>query len=755
MESDLQTPPRGRIRGSPGNPLTPRTPEEGEEGAADRDPFAQEEGVLRADDAMIPAGEQKEGIPERKEALFDKADVENIVQRVVAGVAQNLLRAAVAPASDDVVPRTPPRGEVLDPIPVGGGGASSANSNNEAHNPGSGLTRYSVHAFRELLLDCDEKFKANRDLMFYFVCLLFTVLDAGFVSPFPEGGHPQVDEWAARRWEEAGGEESFVDMFESVFGAKEQEPEPEPEPENELVEEPFAEPPIADAERKVWDSPMSEAKEPPHSPSSDDEPLLRPRADESDSQEEDLKDGEAEEQDQEQEERGFDENSFSDDEPLIPADVPPIIADEKRAEEKRPHLHRALGSGGRVRQQRDPFLEVPNGRNRQRLRVDDGGEWAQRAQKRAAHFTKVLRDLLAKGDIDASSYDGRPITAAQWNNIKDPLNTPYLRGIFERDRRSEYQSMHRKEVREKRGEGLIPSSLPQEAKEPPAKRAKTIRAMRSRAMKGIPVRIRGRRVDLDAPIGDIVHGGGGDGDSKPLTARDVLGSMDQQRSFRPGKGLVDKPFHSMMVNPKNIVPPDLTDEELEKVSQQTSLVCLWTLMYFSNQSHGDELVPGISEVVFNIAFEDIMNLLRMNPSLIPESHRVFFEDPTFSLMTMRWSKKNAKKKYSDVTEPFAKLARDAPNSDFFKLCFLVVNSFTQIVLADKLRKLLGSKLDDANTSTPASELFQRETLTNTNLLMNNLSISPMKVEQVKQEIPITISENIANFIVHANSRLSR
>lgn len=211
----------------------------------------------------------------------------------------------------------------------------------------------------------------------------------------------------------------------------------------------------------------------------------------------------------------------------------------------------------------------------------------------------------------------------------------------------------------------------------------------------------------------------------------------------------------MMVNPKNIFPPDLTDEELEKVSQQTSLVCLWTLMYFSNQSHGDELVPGISEVVFNIAFEDIMNLLRMNPSLIPESHRVFFEDPTFSLMTMRWSKKNAKKKYSDVTEPFAKLARDAPNSDFFKLCFLVVNSFTQIVLADKLRKLLGSKLDDANTSTPASELFQRETLTNTNLLMNNLSISPMKVEQVKQEIPITISENIANFIVHANSRLSR
>lgn len=738
-------------------PLSP-THEEADSGSPMRTPPTprdEEEEDIEIVDA-VPVGD----VPEEKlrPLVMSREDLDHVVDRAIRNdPLRRMMRAALAADVPEALGRAPD--EILDPIPGVTGSARTEGEGEQAEVP----LFLSIDQFRALVTGIYDEVEDEDHYTFMLLVLLFVAFQSGVFWPFESGVQTpgdRVQEWVEEKWASGGGEGTFRDFVRDNLFEEDDEGDggvdiipgtPEVpgfvpsavEGEEEVSRD---SPPVED-ERKAWDSPLADEGEEevsPLLPNSDDDAFEGDENSSSSGEEALLPSGFSESTDEHKGERVFDEDSFSDDEPVVPASGMEEKLSGRRGKEPRP-----LGSG--EKRGRDFSFDVPNGRNRQRLRIDDGGEWAQRAERRAAHFTTTLRAMLAKGDIDHSVYDGKPITAAQWNNIKDPLNTPYLRGIFERDRRSEYQSMHRKDARERRGEVLGGA----EVKEPAAKRAKAVKAMRSRAMKGIPVRIRGRRVDLDAPIGNVVRDGpeGGSGPKKPLTARDVLGSLDAQRTFRSGKGLVDKPFHSLISNQKNIFPPNLTDDELEKVSQVTSLVCLWTLMYFSNPIHGDEVVPGISEVVFNIAFEDIMNLLRMNPGLIPESHRLFFEDPTFSLMTMRWSKKNVKKKYSEVTEPFAKLARDAPNSDFFKLCFLVVNAFTQILLADKLRKLLGGALVD-NSSTPAFELFQTETLTNTNQLMNNLSLSPMRIESVKQEIPVTISENIANFIVRANTRVS-
>lgn len=377
------------------------------------------------------------------------------------------------------------------------------------------------------------------------------------------------------------------------------------------------------------------------------------------------------------------------------------------------------------------------------LTIGDGGKWDVRAKERAAFWTRQLRDARAAGRIGDDEWDGEDITPKQWN---ERTGTAYLRELFTRDRNNVYQAHRREMIRGNITDTKFDpfsqkGSMATETAEgaPSTKsRKRKIRAISLRSMRALPSRIDERTVVIPAA----------EGMDMGFQLSDILKSMDPQKTFRVGKGLLDNSIHrrimrvhnaSILTSPKK-KPRNGTMIRQEIVEADScARAALEVLLFFANPEHGDALIQGSSDVVYQLSFDDIFNLFRLQPELIPASYKDRFADSpsTADVSTVkRWNSKGVQGKFADSGRRIAREAQQG--DDFFKVVYLAVNALVQLVV---------NEIDPA--SADVSDVSNSQ-----NLLHAVLGMEENERTQLVATISATLNDNIDSFLRHAGRRLS-
>lgn len=358
------------------------------------------------------------------------------------------------------------------------------------------------------------------------------------------------------------------------------------------------------------------------------------------------------------------------------------------------------------------------------LRIGDGGDWHQRAIARASALTKTLQDLLRRGQIDSSQYDGQPITPEQWNN-PSTVSGAYLKGVIRRDRATEYQAHRRSEIRKRvyGGEDIATRS---------SKRT------RQETTENITY-IGGRGVLFDAPVFD------------DITTRDeFVDTFGKRKKPSLGEDGFLNPSLRKLFEPrtaKTMLPADISATDVKTITDTVTTACAWCLLYFANPLHADRLVRGLSAVVFEMTYEDVVELLQNNPFLIPDSQRTLFEEPTFSLRALRQARASGKRnrKIHGNINHF--------DPDVVKLAYMIVNGFIQLVVFDKIGDLFAGM--DEQKPAILTHAFLNDDLSKTRILLNNFSFDDTEIDRIKQEIPTSVNENISQFIAQSHSKVAQ
>lgn len=351
--------------------------------------------------------------------------------------------------------------------------------------------------------------------------------------------------------------------------------------------------------------------------------------------------------------------------------------------------------------------------------VGDGGEWDKRAIARAQYWTSKLEELKRAGQIGDEEWDGSPITPKQWN---ERTGSPYLRELFTRDRASVYQSYRRASIK-----GFVqvrqdPASIDTERSRPTvgAKRRK-LKSLTFRKMRPLPSKLNPDMIVIPA-IGNM---------DTAVELRDIINSMDPVKKFRDNKGLVDNSFHRLMSTERQ----SPGDTQAKPVSR----ACLAVLLYFMNPRHGDALIPGSSDVVYSLAFNDAVHLIRMQPGTLPVEHTGAFFGPRGAfagspVAVDRWNGKDAAARFSDVASVVAQEAREG--SDYFRVVYLAVNAFMSIMLT-------------RTRENPEEEQASR------NLLVGILGMDFYEqIDSVLDAMEKSFLDNLALFLQRADRRLS-
>ena len=354
------------------------------------------------------------------------------------------------------------------------------------------------------------------------------------------------------------------------------------------------------------------------------------------------------------------------------------------------------------------------------LRIGDGGDWHQRAITRASALTKTLRDLLRRGQIDSSQYDGQPITPEQWNN-PSTVSGAYLKGVIRRDRATEYQAHRRSEIRKRvyGGEDIATRS---------SKRT------RQGTTENVTF-IGGRGVLFDAPVfGDIT------------TRDEFVDTFGKRKKPSLGEDGFLNPSLRKLFEPrtaKTMLPADISATDVKTITDTVTTACAWCLLYFANPWNSDRLVRGLAAVVFEMTYEDVVELLQNNASLIPDSQRALFEEPTFSLRALRQARGKKNRKTHGNINHF--------DPDVVKLAYMIVNGFIQLVIFDKIGELFAGM--DEQKPAILTHAFLNDDLSKTRTLLNNFSLDDMEIDRIKQEIPTSVNENISQFIAQSHSKV--
>lgn len=418
--------------------------------------------------------------------------------------------------------------------------------------------------------------------------------------------------------------------------------------------------------------------------------------------------------------------------------------------------------------------EGPQGRRRGyvMLAVDDGSRWAERATARASYWTQRLATMQRQGSLARDAWDGSPITARQWN---DKTGSPALRALFTRDRLVEYQAYRREMLR-----GAT-RNVPGVREGPPAPPDQTrtpipfdpkIRGSRKRkggtssASGGIPVPLpqqtrRGSKKAVASEINTNPHFKRGPvnmddrmdfGSSMPtMTLRELLDKTNITKWTKKGQGLLEKAYHLLIVNPKGL--PLVGDDSgaAHFMSTMTAKVCLRTMLFLANPSYGDPLLPGISNVVFQVGFEDIFNLFRAQPQFIPAKFIDLFtgSDSTYNFdSNKRWNKRDAPRKFASFVDTWTRKVLAFP--DEFKQMVLMVNGFIQFQVADEAH----SGLTVGKPESSILSLFNPDDMGGTVALLVNLGIPVDSLLEIITMIKLTFEENIDYFMRHALHRLT-
>lgn len=394
----------------------------------------------------------------------------------------------------------------------------------------------------------------------------------------------------------------------------------------------------------------------------------------------------------------------------------------------------------------EPELDLTTGhesrpkRNRFNLSVDDDGPWARRAHARAAYWTNRLQEMKDAGTLAAGAWDGAPITAHQWNLTR---GSDQLHWLFLADRKVQY-TQFRREQKAAQPPPPPPTTTTKTGDVPPPPFDKRQRRGRKRHATGGPVQPgiqikRGARIDFGPHF-------------KPMTTHELLGNINTKKKFRKGKGFIENQFHRLMVDPEDYNFISKVDGGAHFATAMVSRVCLRTLLYFANEEKGDLVIPGMSDVVYHAAFEDIFNLLRTNQERVPFHYRAAFFGETATAKAMptgvRWNKKNTIRKFGDIVDPYIRAGQNG--DEFVVIVMVVVNAFIQVQLADEFSHFFGPM--DAISDT--NFIFLRDSLAGTVGLLDSLSVPLESIMSIQMDIKQSFESNIVAFIERSKRLLT-
>lgn len=405
----------------------------------------------------------------------------------------------------------------------------------------------------------------------------------------------------------------------------------------------------------------------------------------------------------------------------------------------------------------EPRRQEPQPETRRRgyivLAVDDGSKWATRATMRAQYWTRRLASMREQGTLTEDDWDGSPITAKQWN---EKTGSPTLRAMFTRDRLVEYQAYRRELLRESRN-GSQNNSGGQVAPERVSNELPVIpfdpKVRRSRKRSGVqhqslPINTNPRFKRGPVIMDDRMDFGSS---MSGYTLREILDKTNLAKWTRKGRGLLEKNFHTLIVNPKSIPVVGEDPGDIHLLSTTTAKICLRTLLFFANPSYGDPLVPGISNVVFQIGFEDIFNLFRFQPQFIPSKFIDLFTGSasTYDLSTgKRWTKTGTPRRFASFVDTWTRKIKTF--GDDFKQMILVLNGFIQFQVADETYNAFVTGKPESSILS----LFNPDDMGGTVALLVNLGIPVDSILEIITTIKLTFEENIDYFMRHALHRLT-
>lgn len=378
------------------------------------------------------------------------------------------------------------------------------------------------------------------------------------------------------------------------------------------------------------------------------------------------------------------------------------------------------------------------------LAVGDGSKWAARAAARADYWTRRLTSMKASGAIGDDAWDGTPITAKQWN---EKTGSPVLRDLFTRDRLVEYQA-HRRELLREAKDGqrtMSPNDPPPIPFDPKGRRARK----RNSAI-SLPVylntnpRFKRGAVNMDDRMDFGVSMPG-------MTLREMLDKTSIEKWTKKGRGMLEKNFHLLIVNPKSVPLVGDDSGDAHFMSTTTAKICLRTYLFFANPAYGDPLFPGISETVFQVGFEDIFNLFRAQPQLIPVKFIDLFagSSSTYDFETnKRWTKRGTPRKFSSSVDPWTR--KIITYADDFKQMVFILNGFVQFQVADEAHAGLSVGKPESSILT----LFNPDDMGGTVAMLVNLGIPVDSLLEIITMIKLTLDENIDYFMRHAIHRLT-
>lgn len=399
--------------------------------------------------------------------------------------------------------------------------------------------------------------------------------------------------------------------------------------------------------------------------------------------------------------------------------------------------------------QQEPQPENARRRGYIMLAVDDGSKWAIRAAARAEYWTRRLASMRAQGTLTEADWDGSPITAKQWN---EKTGSPTLRALFTRDRLVEYQAYRREMLRENRSgqpqnREQVSAAQPGSNEPPNVPFDPKVRRSRKRLVTQ-PINTNPRFKRGPVIMDDRIDFGS----SMPgYTLREVLDKTNLTKWTKKGRGVLEKNFHTLMVNPTSIpvVGEDSGDAHL--LSTTTAKICLRTLLFFANPAYGEPLVPGISNVVFQVGFEDIFNLFRLQPQFIPSKFIDLFTGSasTYDFSTgKRWTKAGTPRRFASFVDSWTRKIKTF--GDDFKQMILVLNGFIQFQVADETyNALVAGKPESSILS-----LFNPDDMGGTVALLVNLGIPLDSILEIITTVKLTFEENIDYFMRHALHRLT-
>ena len=384
--------------------------------------------------------------------------------------------------------------------------------------------------------------------------------------------------------------------------------------------------------------------------------------------------------------------------------------------------------------------EIRGRREYHTLSVDDGSEWARRAQKRADYWTEKLADMKQKGLLSAADWNGQPITAKQWN---EKSGSAVLREMFARDRLVEYQAYRRAEIKKRETEqfNIKPGSGDRVQFE-----RKRRRGGRRGAWKQLGTQR--RKFDLDTPF---MYPSGKQGISRVTSLRDVIGERGAGNILKSGKGILNKTVHSLLSPGFLKLASPSSEENRSYIRKTAAKNALSVLLYLVNLAPRDEIVAGLADVAYRIGFEDIYNLFRLIPSSIPLRYRVLFSDDAGGhdlSSDYAWNKKGAKRKFASFTDPETRQAAEYP--DTLKIAAVLVNGLIELQIAEDLTRHF-SKVPDPDD---VKKLFTVDYIQKIIATLKSIGLDSSRILPIQEETKTKFNGNVILFMQKASRRLS-